>query len=76
MGAPRLYFFDSETITFVDEIESMERDRFDPAKLAKGCDDHAIDTGKYWASDDPRYFGDNWFNRNDGYEGGTPYTNA
>ena len=59
MGAPKLYIFDN-CHSLIEEIEAMEKDKDHPGRLAKHCEDHAIDTLKYWASDDPRYFGDDW----------------
>jgi len=58
MGAPRVYFFEGQTEYGVIEIESLERDKNDPSKIAARQDDHFCDTAKYWASDSPAYYGD------------------
>jgi len=60
LGSPKLMFFEGRCNSLVDEMESAQRDKNDPSKLASKQADHAIDAAKYWASDEPRYMGDQW----------------
>ncbi len=80
MGASRVYFFDIPCIEpAVEEIEGMPED---PKAEGKKVMDHRyahdfIDTAKYFASDDPRYYGAVGINeREERHEEGeaTPYT--
>jgi len=80
MGAARLYFFDLPCI--MDAVEEIERMPEDPSVEGHRVMDvryahDFIDTAKYFASDDPRYFGATGINdREDRNEEvrATPYT--
>ena len=58
MGSPNLYFFAGRTEDVIDEIESCAKDPKDKNKVSKKSKVHAIDCSKYFASDEPQYFGD------------------
>ena len=57
-GCPNLFFFDGKTDAAIAEIEGLGEDPNDSTKINKKHDHHAIDTAKWFASDDPRYMGD------------------
>ena len=57
-GCPSVFFFDGACEQGVIEIESLQKDKNDPRKIARKQDDHFVDTGKYWASDEPCFMGD------------------
>jgi len=44
LGSPRLMFFEGRCNSLVDEMESAQRDKNDPSKLASKQADHAIDS--------------------------------
>jgi len=78
-GHTRFMVFEGRCPNLVDEIESCQRDKNDPSKIALKQNDHAIDCAKYWASDDPCYMGDSWRDDDDDHDvlrqnGLTPYT--
>lgn len=60
MGHTRLMVFDGRCNDLVDEIESCQRDKNEPSKIARYQADHGIDSLKYWASADPIYMGSQW----------------
>jgi len=60
MGAARVYFFDDISAMAVSEIETLQKDPDDSGKIRKKSADHFFDTFKYFASDNPHYFGDIW----------------
>jgi len=57
-GGSRLYFFDGKAESVVMELESLQQDPIDPFKINRRQSHHSVDCLKYWASDDPQYFGD------------------
>lgn len=59
-GSSRLMVFEGRCPNLVHEVESCQRDKNDPSKIAAKQADHAVDCVKYWASDEPCYMGDQW----------------
>lgn len=57
-GAPRMYFFDGRTYDAVREIETLQQHPEDPSKFALHQDDHACDSLKMIASENPAFYGD------------------
>lgn len=64
-GRPALYFFDGACEQGIVEVESLQKDKNDPRKIARKQPDHFVDTAKYWASDDPCFMGDIYRNESD-----------
>ena len=58
-GCPRLFLFDGLTQGAIDEIEAMPADENGTRIIDESFPHDFIDTGKYWASDNPVYMG-NW----------------
>jgi len=61
LGVPELFFFDGKVGAGVREIEGLRK----PDEGARGFinskdPSHFVDTAKWWASDNPRYMGDEW----------------
>jgi len=78
-GAPRLYFFDGKCRDVVSEIEGLRRNANEEieAVIEKKDPHHAVDTLKWWASDNPKYWGDDNVgadNYQQQFEKATPYT--
>jgi hypothetical protein len=73
IGRSQLYFFSGRAESAIIEVGEC------PAETKKATPMHAIDTLKYWASDNPVYMGDNTTNMNDWKDkeddnGGLPFT--
>lgn len=76
-GAAMLYFVDGYTDMAIHEIENLCLDTGESERLiAKGQDDHAVDTLKYFASEGVTYQGDQFGENATAYDGHipTPYT--